>query len=268
MRWLCVSLVASLGCAPAVEPAPEGLSANVRWFWSRSDAADDATVLDATSKLSVAGKLDTFTTPSKAAQRDRLAPADLATVGLETNDPSKARGLLVVNVFDCRMDVLADLLSADEQMTLYPDSWTSHVRQATSDRQAFLDKRAARYSWDADVSVTFPIADAYQSKLKGTLRRVVAPADLGLGPEVLVARLWLTAPAVFPPSSTSAFNQNYEIEIFWEPTPGRIAHGYGMWREVKVGAFNLTLEEEDLVKVTLDNLVSWDGRTAALCARR
>jgi hypothetical protein len=268
MRWLCVSLVVSLGCAPAVEPAPEGLSANVRWFWSRSDAADDATVLDATSKLSVAGKLDTFTTPSKAAQRERLAPADLAIVGLQTNDPSKARGLLVVNVFDCRMDVLADLLSADEQMTLYPDSWTSHVRQATSDRQAFLDKRAARYSWDADVSVTFPIADAYQSKLKGTLRRVVAPADLGLGPEVLVARLWLTAPAVFPPSSTSAFNQNYEIEIFWEPTPGRIAHGYGMWREVKVGAFNLTLEEEDLVKVTLDNLVSWDGKTAALCARR
>lgn len=267
VRLALLVTVSLLSCAPiSAEPAPEGLSANVRWFWTSSDSATDATVRDATKKLAAAGMIESRTAAYKSVQKDRLAPSDLEVVGLSSSAVEKARGLLVVNLFDCRLDTLADILSADDQMTLYPDTWAAHARTATADRQAFLERRSPRYSWDADVAVTFPVSDQYQSKLKGSLRRV--PDDGSVGSDVLVARLWLTAPATFAAGSQSAFNQNYEMEVFWEPTPGRIAHAYGMWREVKIAAFNITLEEEDLVKITLDNLVTWDTKTAALCAKR
>lgn len=269
MRLLVGALVIfSVACGPpkAAEPAPDGLGPNLRWFWSTSDESDDATVLDATAKLSSAGKISTRTSAFKGAQSERLSASDLKVVNLESNDPSKARGLMVVNLFDCKLDVLADILSADDQIALYPDSWTTHARTANGDRQAFLEKRTNRYGWDADITVTFPVGDVYQSKLKGSLRRV--PASSTFEHDVLVARLWLTAPATFASSSTSYFNQNYEIEVFWEHSPGRIAHGYGMWREVKVGTFNITIEQEDLLKITLDNLVDWDTKTQALCAKR
>jgi hypothetical protein len=269
MRRELFGVLLCLSCAPApkAEPAPEDLDANVRWFWVNGEAAADPALIDAAQKLAVAGKVDTRTSPFKGQQRQRLTSEELKVVNLEANDPTKARALLVVNLFDCTLEKLASILSSAEQTTLYPEVWTSHVRTLTGDRSAFLERRAPRVAWDADVGVTFPVGDSYQSKLKGSLRRVTVPAGTSLGAELLVARLWLTEPATFSPSSTSFFRQNYEIEIFWEPQPGRIAHGYGMWREVKVGTFNVTLEDDGFFNITLDNLVDWDKKTAALCAK-
>ena len=70
---------------------------------------------------------------------------------------------------------------------------------------------------------------------------------------------------MFPSTSTSYFKQDYQIEVFWEQSPGRIFHGYGMWRDIKVGGFNLTIEDNGFLNIVLDNLVAWDTRTAELC---
>lgn len=85
--------------------------------------------------------------------------------------------------------------------------------------------------------------------------------------DVLLTRVWLTAPAVFGANSTSFFNQNYEVHIYWEQSPGRILHAVGVWREVKIGAIDKTLEDDDFFTANLNELVDWDAKTASLCAR-
>ena len=59
--------------------------------------------------------------------------------------------------------------------------------------------------------------------------------------------------------------QDYEIEMFWAPSPGKMFHVYGMWRDVKIGSVGLTLDDNGLMNMELDGLVSWDDKTAKLC---
>ena len=60
------------------------------------------------------------------------------------------------------------------------------------------------------------------------------------------------------------FEQDYQIELFWERAPGELVHAYGIWREMNVGG--LSAEDEGFVNVTLNNMVDWDEQTVALCA--
>ncbi len=268
LSFLLVGVGLIIGCkAGPVEVAPEGLDSNVKWFWVNGDSADDATMLDAAAKLGVAGKADSRTTPLKGPHREALTPQDLAPVMLEQNDPSTTRGLLMVNTFNCTLEKLASILSDPEQTNLYPRVWDRHARTLTADRDAFLEGRLAKVAWDADIDITFPIDDRYTSKWKGSVRRLKATPASGLPSDVLVARTWLTAPATFASSSSSYLKQNYEMEVFWEQSPGRIFHAYGMWREVRVAAFNVTLNDSSFFNIVLDNLADWDAKTAAICAK-
>ena len=266
-RTLLAFTVCTLGCLDQTPPelAPEAVDANLRWFWVHGDAADDATLVDAAGKLAVSGKADTRTTPLKGQMRDRLVAADLTNVGLEANDPSTARGVLVVNMFDCTLDKLQAILISKEQITQYPDVYKSYVRSYTSDADAFVGGAKNTLTWDVDVQAALPVDDVYSSLLHGGLRRVPAPADSPTKGPFLIARTWLSAPASFPATSTSYFKQDYQIEVFWEQSPGRIFHGYGMWRDIKVGGFGLTIEDNGFLNIVLDNLVKWDDRTTELC---
>lgn len=256
-------------CAKQEVPlAPDAIDANVKWFWVNGDAADDTTILDAARKLAVAGKADSRTMPFKGQHRERLTPEELAPVGLQMNDPSKARGLLVVNLFDCRLDVLQDILAATDQSTLYPDVYLSNVRTFSNDHDGYLGKQQQTLDWRSDIAIEFPVGDNYTSVVGGSLRRIPAPADGTFPSDIVLARTWLTAPAQFSAESTSYFRQDYQMEIFWEQTPGKIFHAYGMWREVAVGGFNITLEDDQFFTLMLNNLVDWDTTTSKLCAKR
>lgn len=256
-----------LGCLNQTPPslAPDAVDANLRWFWVNGDTASDETLIDGAGKLAIAGKADTRTAPLKGQMRDRLEPADLANVGLQDNDPSTARGVLVVNLFDCTLDKLQAILLSQDQITQYPDVYKSYVRTYTSDADAFTSGRSQVLTWDVDVQAPLPVDDVYSSLLRGGVRRVEAPVESPTHGPFLIARTWLTAPATFSSTSTSYFRQDYQIEVFWEQAPGRIFHGYGMWRDIKVGGFNLTIEDNGFLNIVLDNLVAWDTRTAELC---
>lgn len=263
-----LSVVLCAGCAPPQVPsAPDALDENVKWFWVNADSASDGTLLTAAQKLAVAAKADTRTSPFKGQNRQRLTSEDLTPVGLQQNDPSTARGLLVVNLFDCTLERLASILSDPAQNTLYPGVWTSNVRTLESDRQPFLDQTEPLLRWSADISITFPIADTYTSVIKGSLRRVKPPSAEVFPSDVLLSRVWLTAPATFGPNSTSSFTQNYELHLYWEQSPGRVLHAVGAWRELRVGALDKTLEDDDFFTLNLNELVDWDGKTASLCAK-
>lgn len=268
-RVLAGVLMVCSGCLNATPPptAPDALDDNLRWFWVNGDALDDASLREGAAKLAVGGKADTRTSPLKSQMRFRLAASDLTVVGLEGNDPSTARGIMIVNLFKCSLPKLEQILSAQDQSAQYTGVYDAYSRTFTSDIDAFRAGTTNSVTWDIDVQASLPVDDRYSSKLKGGLRRVPAPADSATKGPFLLARTWLTAPATFAPASTSWFRQDYQYEVFWEQSPGTIFHAYAMWRDIKDGGFNLTLEDNGFMNLVLDNLVKWDDTTASLCQK-
>lgn len=249
------------------ETAPEEVDANLKWFWVHGDEAGDATLVDGANKLAVSGKADTRTAPLKGQMRNRLEPSDLVNVGLEHNDPSTARGVILVNLFDCTLDRLAVILSAKDQKSQYADVYERYDRTFTvSDPEAFTGGSSDVITWNVATRVALPLGDVYDSNLKGGLRRVKAPADGPTKGDFIIARTYLTEPAVFQnPDTTSYFRQDYQIELFWEQSPGRVFHAYGMWRDIKT--YDLTIEDNGFLNIVLDNLKKWDDGTEALCRK-
>jgi hypothetical protein len=264
---LAAIALSSLACLDKTPPtlAPDAVDANLKWFWVNGNTADDATLLDAAGKLAVSGKADSRTTPFKGQARERLATEDIANTGLTDTDPSTARGLIIVNLFECTLDKLQAILIAQDQMSQYTDVYKSYARSYTSDADAFTGGSKNTLTWDVDVKAALPVDDTYTSLIRGGIRRVPAPADGPTKGPFLVTRTWLTAPATFAPTSTSYFKQDYQIEVFWEQSPGHIFHGYGMWRDIK--AVGLTFEDNGFLNIVLDNLVAWDTKTAELCKK-
>ncbi|MGV3620924.1 MAG: hypothetical protein ACO1OB_08905 [Archangium sp.] len=245
------------------ETAPEEVDANLKWFWVNGDDAEDALLVDGAAKLAVSGKADTRTEPLKGQMRNRLESGDLTKFGLEANDPSAARGVILVNLFDCSLDKLETILSAKDQKAQYAGVYESYDRTfTTSDPESFNAKRDDRINWDIAMRVALPLGDIYDSNVKGGLRRVKG----GEKGDFIIARTYLTAPATFMnPNTTSYFKQDYQIEVFWEQSPGRIFHAYGMWREIKT--YDLTIEDNGFLNIVLDNLKKWDDGTQDLCRK-
>jgi hypothetical protein len=248
--------------------APDRLDENVKWFWDNSPTATDDELVVGANKLQVAGKADSFTQALKS-QMARLEKTDLTVVGLQDqNDPSLARGLLVVNEYACTLDKLQKILEAQAQDTLYTGVYDSYDREFSNDQAAFAADTAATLDWNITLKASLPVNDSYTSHLKGGLRAVTPTSAQGSTTgRFIVARTVLPAPAEFGSGSTSYFKQDYQIEIFFEQTPGTIFHAYGMWREMKVGGFNLTTEDNGLINIVLDNLVKWDDTTVDLCKK-
>lgn len=264
--WMVLT---SFSCAPPPTPAPDGLADNVKWWWSNSAAATSAELSDAAGKLAAAGQASSRSTPYKG-QGKRLEPSELKVVGLESNDPSKARGLMIVNTYPCTLEKLEQILISREQHTLYPGVYDAYERTyaADGDRDAYLARTKPTLAWTVAMKVSLPVDDQYSAQVKGSVTRITAPADGATKGPFLVARTHLPQAAAFKdPNSQSYFRQDYQIEVFWEESPGKIFHAYGMWREIRVGGFGLTLEDNGMLAIVLDNLVKWDDQTIELCKR-
>lgn len=260
----------TVACLDGTPPpqAPQGLDENLAWFWTNSDALKDEEVVAGAKTLAAAAKADSWAKPTKAQSKVRLTKEEVGVVVPSVSqDPAAARGLLAVTMFDCTTAKLEGILAADDQFTLFPGVWDANVRTKTSDGAAFLSGAANTVSWSSAIKITFPIGDQYSSTIRGSLRRVPVADKSFSQSGLIVARTWLPSPAVFGQGSTSYFKQDYQIEIFWEPTAGRIFHAYGMWREVKVGGFNLTLEDNGFMNLVLDNMVTWDDKVTELCKK-
>ncbi|MFO0601181.1 MAG: hypothetical protein U0228_38080 [Myxococcaceae bacterium] len=254
-------------CAAPIPAAPDAIDSNLEWFWVHAVDGSDAELATGAAQLSVAGKADSRTSPLKARGRVNLTSDDLKPVGMGSVDPSTAHPIVMVDFFACTMDKLAAILSDPDQNAEYPGVWDKHDRTMHGDRDQFLAKSQPTISWDADMGATFPVGDPYTSKFKGSLRWVKPPKS-EVPTDFLVARLWLTEPATFTqPDSKSWLKHDYEVEIFWEQAPNKIFHAYGMWRDVNIGGFGYTLDNNDFFTIVSNNLVDWDKKTEALCAK-
>lgn len=262
------ALLALTACFNKAPPpaAPGDLQQNVRWFWTNSDDATDADLLAGIGKLITASHPDTWSKAVKGQSSVHLTNPDISPfVTDKSTDPAPTRPLLVVNEFDCTQAQLEKVLLNDDQATLYPGSYGKYVRTDTFDKAAWSANTLNLAEWTSAIDNTFPVNDNFSLVSGGSLRRVPKDGTTLSESDLLIARTWLLAPATFSAGSASWYRQDYEIEMFWAPSPGKMFHVYGMWRDVKIGSVGLTLDDNGLMNMELDGLVSWDDKTAKLC---
>jgi hypothetical protein len=215
--------------------------------------------------LHAAGHAATLVNP-RDGSFSRLTKDELDVVHVQGHDPSKARGMFVFNVFNCTLDQTEKIIYALNQDQLYSGVYDSYSRHYTSDFDAYASRTTNELTWDTDMSATI-LGSHYNESLRGGVRRIpqIDPMATPFGP-YLVARTWMPTPANFP-HSDKTFDQDYQIEVYYERKAGEVIHLYGIWRQMNLGTIlNLSTENDEVVATTVGHLEDWDSKTAELCA--
>ena len=71
-------------------------------------------------------------------------------------------------------------------------------------------------------------------------------------------------PATFTsPDSSAQFDQDYQIDLYYERSPGELVHMFAVWRRM---SFNTRSTDDDFfVSTALSSFIDWDVRMAELC---
>lgn len=133
-----VVALALIGCKK-VEPAPEDLDGLLHWFWTHFDDGLDEELADGIVNLHEAVDGDALDEHMDGSI-SRLDDDEIALVGVTDRDAGDAFGLFLVNVYDCDLDQLEDILVHLDQDELYDDAYDSYTRSYTSDADAFADR--------------------------------------------------------------------------------------------------------------------------------
>jgi hypothetical protein len=245
-------LVVSLsGCH--VPEAPSDLNGLARWFWLNFQNGDDASELQAIQHLDVAA--GALTSPIEDTV-STLESGDVTAAGATTSGVvSNTTGLLLVNVIHCPLSNVQALLVEEDQKNLHAN-YNSYERTYSTSLADFQSGKADTLSWLSSYSLTI-----LGWKLNATLpggARFVSAASSGPTPRgpVVQARAYFKAPVVSQGSSSNYFRQNYQIQVFYERSPGGVVHFYVDWIEMSVGG--ITNTNSILQDVTLNSLLNSD----------
>ncbi len=260
---LPLTLPALLGACRDVEPAPVDLDGLLHHFWQNARHGDEESLAQGAINLHSAALAGSLEDPLDGllSSLDEQE-TDLAGLAREVN-PSQAVGLFMVNPLACRLESVEAIAIFLEQGKLY-DTFESYSRSYTSDLQAYQQRSADRLTWEVSYEVDIPLAGIYQAQLAGGARWVPALSD-DLSPygPLLVTWSVLTEPAVFE-DPENVFDQDWRVEIFYEPSAGRTIHAEGLWRHMEAGV--VSTDSENIQRMILNGLADWDERTEELCA--
>jgi hypothetical protein len=259
MTALAVIAVATVGCK-AVEPAPEDLDGLFHWFWTNYEEAGDDDWLDGINNAHAAmgmgvledvvdGGLGQFT-------REQMDLVDMR----DDADPSELAGLYLLNVLPCTLEQIQDIVTSLDQMTMYDEAYESYEREYTSDEEAYFSGDAPTLSFRSVIGATM-LGASYTETVEGLIRRVPTDDDFNYSP-VILARYHMPEEAVWDTASFF-FTQDYQVEIYYERSPGQVAHLYGLWRHMGYGQGST--QDEGIARQVLNGLSDWDQRTAELC---
>lgn len=254
---LSVFILAGLTGCRGVDPAPDDLDGILHWFWDNGDAASDDDFGESIATLhEVAGA---SLEEASDGQVSRLSAEQVTIVdGSPGVDPANAAGIFLLNPYACEADQLERILIHLAQDELYEGVYDTYDRRYTSDDGAFRGGDAESLTWDVDIAASI-LGSGYTEAIRGSIRRVETSTGTAF-----LTRTWLTEPAEFEGGNKS-WPQDWQLEVYYEPEPGRIVHLYGMWREMDLGS-GLSMEGEGVQRVTLNNLEDWDDETEVLCA--
>ncbi len=250
--WLAAILLVSLaGCA--ADDAPEAITNATFWLWRNYDTGTDERLADAIVALNGSVTAVTADEPMKVLMGN-LNSADVKLVGRTGVDASKAVGMLVVTEFACKMAQIEKIHTASEQAALHPDAYKSYVRTFVSSRDEFLAGKRNFLDWTTELTSKYAT-----ESLAGSARHV---PDLGKAKSpfgaALVSRTYLTKAA-----TGTEWPQDYQIEAYYERTPGRMVHMFAVWREATFSGFST--DSSFLQKIQMKGFVDWDAEVETAC---
>lgn len=231
-------------------------SAQAVALWRSYEASDDEikrAVADIERVIAAAGPRPVQTTIDDLT-KEQLGIPTIA------HDPATAQGMLVITELDCSLDQIEEILVAKNQAEIYPGSYDEYARTYTTSIQDFLSGAAPSVTWKTEYTVSL-LERTYEATLTGGAKRVAGAAPGG--GVMLLGRTILDEPARFIAGGDAEFNQDYQIEAYYEVAPTRVIHFYAMWREFRVSS--LTSSHNLYINIVLGNLVDFDVRTSKVC---
>ncbi len=255
-------VLATPGCR-AVPEAPEDLDGLLHYFWETVVEGEDDEIAVGVVNLHEAVDGDTLEEITDG-QATSLTTDEVAWLGLDREvDPSLASGIHMISPLSCDLETVDDIVTALEQGEMY-DTFDAYERQYTSDAGDYHDRSVPTLTWTVDYSVTVPLAGSYTATLDAGARWVPTLDDT-LSPHGPVLITWSTLPdpAVFD-SGDGIFDQDYRVEVYHEPEPGKVVHTEALWRHMEAGVVSMT--NESIQRMVLNGFADWDAQTDVLCA--
>jgi len=260
---LGVAAVLGAACAP-LEPAPSDLDGLFHYFWQKAEAGTDAELAEATTNASAAIAASDLEAGPEGSLTD-ITRDEIALVGMSPAvEPSLTAGMYLAGLLPCSLDQVERIVYALDQDALYDDAYETYQRGydgGDAALDAYVDRESATLAWTSTIGSTLLGAE-FDQVVRGLLRYVPDAGEGGVGSPVLVARYHMPSPAEFDDGSFF-FDQDYQVEVYWERRPGEVVHLYGLWRRMGFGS--LSTDDEGIVSLILDGLRDWDEQTAALC---
>ncbi len=250
----------SLSQDQAVE-APTEVSVAARSFWT-GYSSSEADVAKLTADIE--GIIQRGGGTPLQAKISNLQKGDVANVGLDQNDVTLAAGMLLVSEITCTLADIEKLVIATNQDQLYPSTYDAYKRTYLSSQPDYAARKTDDVKWQTDLTASL-LSRQYESLLNGG-NHYFKTGGPG-GKPMFFSRTFLTKPATFLKNGQGAdFNQDYQIELYWERTPGHTAHFYGVWREFKMGT--ITSDSALYQSLVLGNLADFDKRTGLICQNK
>ncbi len=244
------------GCAE--DPAPEQIIDVSRWLYRNYATASDERMAEAVVALAGSVTAVTADNPFKGLIGS-LKAGDNAVVGRTGVDPTKTVGMMVVTEFNCKLAQVEKIHSAADQNALHPSAYTAYKRTFRQSRDEYLARKFNQLDWDTELT-----SDYASEKLDGSLRFI---ADLGKAKSpygaALVSRTWLKENAVAVASATE-WQQDYQVEAYFERTPGKVVHLFAVWRQAQF--MGLSNESTTLQNLQFGGFVDWDKEVEKACA--
>ncbi len=251
--WLLGCLAVTLS-ACAADDAPTAITNATFWLWRNYDTGTDERLAEAIVALNGSVTAVTADEPMKVLI-GKLNSSDVKLVGRTGVDASKAFGLLVVTEIACKMSQVEKIHTAAEQDTLHPTAYKAYKRTFVSGRDDFLAGKLKFLDWTTDLTSEFAT-----EALAGSARHV---PDLGKTKSpygaALVSRTYLTKAA-----TGTEWPQDYQIEAYYERTPGHMIHMFAVWREATFYGLS-TASSSWLQNKMMGGFVDWDAEVEKAC---
>lgn len=254
ISWALLLLALASGCAS--EAAPEKITDFSKWLWRNYHSATDEQLANAVVQLNGTATAVTAEKPLKVLI-SRLSAADIAVVGTQ-GDASLAVGMLAVTELGCTLKQVDAIHTSPAQNTLHAKAYTTYKRTFVQSRDDYLARKISRLDWDTELT-----SDYASEKLRGSTRVI---ADLGkvLSPfgAAMVSRTFLKEPAAQVEGNGVKWPQDYQVEAYYERSPGRVIHLFAVWRQAD---FGFSTETSALQNIMLNGFVDWDKEVEAAC---
>jgi hypothetical protein len=262
-----------VGCFRKVEKAPADLEQLQPWLWDNYALGTDSDYADALKKF------DAFDTVKDVApdheytgslgshlSKDSVSVAPLSL----TVDPTGIPGIILISEMACTLDQVEPLVYGTNQDEIHKDFYSSYSRvyPSETDLADYKSRKTSTLTWQTTYKLkSDPI---YTAHISGGLRRV---ADQGatVTPHgaFLIGKAWLKEPGVFDGDQGQYFKQDYQLEIYYERTPGHVVHQFVDWRDMKakIGPSYFTTADSLYQSVVLSNDIEWDKAVASHCGK-